>query len=47
MKFEASNIKSDFNYGRSYAKEKMNDFLIIIRVVIFSSLILALATMFL
>lgn len=47
MKFEDSSIKPDTTYGKFFAKERLNDFLIITRVVIFSSLILALATIFL
>ncbi|MBK7230091.1 MAG: hypothetical protein IPH97_14745 [Ignavibacteriales bacterium] len=45
MKTILSNTElvSDFNYGRVFAKERKNDFSIIIRLIIASSFLFAIA----
>jgi hypothetical protein len=41
----SGSLIADFNYGRFFAKEKRNDFLIIMRIVIASSFLFALAVL--
>jgi len=40
-----SNLISDFNYGRVFATERKNDFSIIMKIVIASSLLFAVAVL--
>jgi hypothetical protein len=39
------NLITDFNYGKSYATERTNDFSIIMKVVIASSFLFAVAVL--
>jgi hypothetical protein len=41
----SSQIARDFNYGRVFAKERKNDFSIIMKVVIASSFLFAVAVL--
>lgn len=41
------NIIKDFNYGRVFAKERKNDFLVIMRIIIASSLLFSMAVLIL
>lgn len=41
------NILRDFNYGRVFAKERKNDFLVIMRIIIASSFLFAMAVLIL
>jgi len=41
----SGSLIADFNYGRFFAKERRNDFLIIMRIVIASSFLFALAVL--
>ncbi len=38
-------ILKDFNYGRVFAKERKNDFLIIMKIIIASSFLFAMAVL--
>jgi|WetSurMetagenome_2_1015567.scaffolds.fasta_scaffold06439_2 hypothetical protein len=40
-----SNLRTDFNYGNVFAVERKNDFLVIMRLVIASTFILAIAVL--
>ncbi len=40
-----SNLFTDFNYGNVFAKERKNDFSIIMKIVILSSFLFAIAVM--
>ena len=40
-----TNLISDFNYGRAFARERKNDFSIIMKIVIASSFLFAFAVL--
>jgi len=40
-----SNLITDFNYGRVFAKERTNDFSIIMKLIIASSFLFAIAVL--
>jgi hypothetical protein len=41
----SSNLITDFNYGNVFAKERKNDFSIIMKIIIASSFLFAIAVM--
>jgi hypothetical protein len=45
MKAATTNLVSDFNYGRAFATERKNDFSIIMKIVIASSFLFAVAVL--
>jgi hypothetical protein len=43
--FSGSGLIEDFNYGRVFAKERKNDFLVIMKIIIASSFLFGIAVL--